>query len=421
MYQEHTLANGLRILMAPIHSFQSVSIGAFVRIGSRYETEAEAGMSHLIEHMLFKGTKNRPTSKLIAEAIEGVGGVSNAYTGQEATVYYAKVASSQMSTAINLLTDLVKNPLFDPIELEKERLIIGEEINMVYDMPDSWVNILVDQLLWPGHPLGHNVAGTHQSLANINHPMLVDFFKRNYHPKNMLMTVGGAFEPEQVIAEITEMAGDWQPAGVPAFAPAPQLQNEPRCAIEDRPIEQGHFCLALPALPRNHPQRYALSVLNTILGDGMSSRLFLSIREDKGLAYAVDSSVNFLQDTGSLMIYAGVDPDRAPEALQALLIELEHLRNEPAPQQELNKAKEYLKGRLVLGLEDSFSQASWVAYQTLFMNTVKSPAEVLAAYDAVTVEDVQAVAQKIINPATYNLAVVGPFGRGEALQRLIIR
>ena len=421
MYQEYTLNNGLRILMVPVNSYQSVSIGIFVGIGSRFETETEAGMSHLVEHMLFKGTKNRPTSKLIAETIEGVGGISNAYTGQETTVYYAKVASSQMSTALNLLSDLVRNPLFDAIEFEKERLIIGEEINMVYDMPDSWVNVLVDQIMWPGHPLGQNVAGTHQSLAGINRDALTGFFYNSYHPKNMLIAVGGAFEPEQVIAETEQMMGDWQPGSVPVFAGIPAPQTEPRCIIEDRPIEQGHFCLAFPALSRNHPDRYALSVLNAILGDGMSSRLFLSIREDKGLAYAVDSGLSFLQDTGSMMIYAGVDPHRAPEALQAILDELECLRNEPVPSQELRKAKEYLKGRLVLGLEDSFSRAAWVAYQTLFTNTVKSPEEVLAAYEAVTVDDVQAVARKLINPAAYNLAAVGPFGKGEALQKLIIR
>ena len=421
MYQEHILENGLRILMVPVSTFQSVSMGIFVGIGSRYEADAEAGISHLTEHMLFKGTKHFPTAKVIAETIEGVGGVSNAYTGQETTVYYAKVAASQLSIAINLLADFVRNPRFAPNEIEKERLIIGEEINMVYDIPDNWVNILIDQVMWPNHPLGRSVAGTRQSLAAISRDTLISFFQKNYHPKNVLVAVGGAFEPKEVIAQITRLLGDWQPAVNPIFEEAPETQREARYHIEDRPVEQGHFCLALPGLSRRHPDRYALSVLNTVLGDGMSSRLFLNIREDKGLAYAVDSGLSFLQDTGSLVVYAGVDPRRAPEALQAILEELARLREEPVPPEELRKAKEYLKGRLVLGLEDSFSRAAWTAYQALFMDTIKSPDDVLASYEAVTIEDVQTLAQKIVNPSVYNLAAVGPFGQGEAMSQLIAR
>jgi len=421
MYQEHTLENGLRILMTPVHSFQSVSMGIFVRIGSRYESETESGASHFIEHMLFKGSQRRPAARIIAEAIEGVGGLINAYTGTEATVYYAKVASSQTSTAINVLADLVRNPLFNPDEFAKERYVIGEEINMIHDTPDSWVNVLLDQVIWPDHPLGQDIAGSHQSLAGLSRDMLVSFYHKSYHPQNMLAAMAGAFEPEDIVAELNALLGDWPAAPAPGFQAAPPPQNEARWQIEDRSIEQGHLCLALPGLSRHHPDRYALSVLNAILGEGMSSRLFLNIREDKGLAYAVDSSLNFLHDTGALVIYAGIDPERASEALQAILDELKCLQDEPVPPAELHKAKEYLKGRLVLGLEDSFSQASWVAYQALHMDTIKTPAEVLQAYDAITVADVQAIAQKITTPAAYySLAAVGPFGADETLSQLIV-
>ncbi len=419
MYQEHVLANGLRIFMVPVQSFQSVSIGIFVRLGSRYEREAEAGISHFIEHMLFKGTSQRPTAKIIAETIEGVGGVSNAYTSQEATVYYAKVAASQVSTALDVLVDLVRGPLFNSTEFEKERYVIGEELAMIYDAPDGWVNVLLDQVLWASHPLGRNVVGTPQSLASLSRDALVAYFKAGYHPQNVLLAIGGAFEPAKIMTELTSLLEDWEPMAVPAFEAAPPLQTEPRWYVEDRPIEQGHLCLALPALSRRHPERYALSVLNAILGEGMSSRLFLNIREERGLAYAVDSGLNLLQDTGSLVIYAGVDPERAEEALQAILDELDRLAAEPVPDKELHKVKEYLKGRLVLGLEDSFSQASWVAYQALFMDEIKTPAQVLEAYDAVTSADVLALAQKVIIPTAYNLATVGPFGSGESLGRLV--
>lgn len=421
MYQQQTLQNGLRILMVPVRSFQSVSAGIFVGVGSRYESETEAGISHFIEHMLFKGTTTRPTAKLISEAIEGIGGYHNAYTDYETTVYYAKVAASHAKTAVNVLADLVSQPLFEPKEIEKERQVIGEEINMMYDSPDDWVEVLIDQVLWPDHPLGRSIAGTHQSLANLNRDALLTYYRRSYHPQNSLVVIAGAFEPDEMIGEVERVLGDWASAERPAFQAAPPRQAEPRWHVEDRASEQGHFCLALPGLARTHPDRYALSVLNTILGEGMSSRLFLNIREERGLAYAVDSSLTMLQDTGCLVIYAGVDPDRAPEALQAILDELHRLVDEPVPAQELHKAKEFLKGRLVLSLENSFSWANWVAYQALFFDTIKTPEAVLAAYDAVTAADIQTVAQNIIRPAAYNLAAVGPFGSGEALEQLILK
>lgn len=419
MYQTHILENGLRVYLIPVPIFQSVSIGIFVRVGSRYERQAEAGVSHFIEHMLFKGTTRRPSARIIAETIEGVGGVSNAYTSQETTVYYAKVAAAQASTAFDVLADMARHPLFDPAEFEKERYVIGEELNMIYDSPDSWASVLLDQVLWPNHPLGHNIVGTAESLTGLNRDALTAYFGANYHPQNMLVAIGGAFDPDKILAEVTALLGDWQPQPASSFEPAAPLQTQARWHVEDRPIEQGHLCLALPGLSRRDPDRYALSVLNAVLGEGMSSRLFLNIREEKGLAYAVDSSLNLLQDTGSLTVYAGVDPDRAEEALQAVLDELDRLRTEPVPPAELHKVKEYLKGRLVLGLEDSFSRAAWVAYQALFLDEIKSPEEVLAAYNAVTAEDVLAVAQKVITPDRYNLAVVGPFGEGEALGRLL--
>jgi predicted Zn-dependent peptidase len=419
MYQAHTLANGLRIYLVPVLSFQSVSIGIFVRVGSRYERSAESGVSHFIEHMLFKGTTRRPSAKIIAETIEGVGGISNAYTSQEATVYYAKVASAQASTALDVLADMVRYPLFDSTEFEKERYVIGEELNMIYDSPDSWANVLLDQLLWPNHPLGQNIVGTADSLTTLSRDLLVSFFKAGYHPATCLVAVGGSFEPDKVVSELTALLGDWEAGETPQFEPVPLPPTQARWHVEVRSIEQGHLCLAMPGLSRSDPNRYALSVLNAVLGEGMSSRLFLNIREEKGLAYAVDSSLSLLQDTGSLAIYAGVDPERGPEALQAILDELDRLCNEPVPPAELHKVKEYLKGRLVLSLEDSFSRAAWVAYQTLFLDEIRTPEEVLQIYDTVTIEDVLAVAQQVINPTRYNLAVVGPFGEGEILGHLV--
>jgi predicted Zn-dependent peptidase len=286
-------------------------------------------------------------------------------------------------------------------------------------MPDTWVSILADDLLWPQHPLGQNIAGTHQSLAGISRDTLLPFFQHSYHPQNMLVAVGGAFDPDTVVAQLDALLGDWPAADAPNFAAAPPLPNAPRCHIEPRPIEQGHLCLTMPALSRTDPNRYALSVLNTILGDGMSCRLFQNIREELGLTYAIDSGLNLLQDTGALTVYAGVDPARATEALQAILNELDELRQTPVPAQELQKAKEYLKGRMVLGLEDSYSRAAWVAYQALFLDEIKTPEEVLAAYNAIATEDVLAVAQQVLQPQRYTLAAIGPFDPNNHLASLI--
>jgi predicted Zn-dependent peptidase len=287
-------------------------------------------------------------------------------------------------------------------------------------MPDTWVHILADDLVWPHHPLGQNIAGSHESLAGITRDTILPFFHQSYHPRNMLVAVAGAFEPKTVVAQITNLLGDMTDAPIPTYTPAPPVQTQPRVKFERRPIEQGHLCLLMPAISRHDPERYALNVLNTVLGDGMSSRLFLSIREDNGLAYAIDSGLNLLQDAGIFSIYAGIDPDKGVRALQAVLDELERLRQEPVPAQELRKAKEFLKGRLVLSLENSYSQAAWFAYQALFQDDIKTPEEVLAEYEAITAAEVQAVAQKVIDPRKYNLVGVGDFAQQKALSRLIL-
>ena len=418
MYETFVLDNGLRVLMVPVPGIQSVSAGVFVAVGSRYESDELGGASHFIEHMLFKGTARWPTARLLAEAIEGVGGLSNAYTDQELTVYYAKVAAAQAATAIEVLVDMARYPLFDEAEIEKERAVIGEELNMVYDAPDEWLEVLVDQLLWPNHPLGRNVAGTEQSLTGLNRSRLTSFYQQHYHPQNLLIALAGAVEPDTLLPMLTDLLADWQPADSPTFPAAPASQNITAWHIENRSIEQGHLGLALPGLPRTHPNRYALNLLNAVLGDGMSSRLFQTIREEKGLAYAVDSSLTMLHDTGSLVIYAGVDPDRAVETVQTIQQELDRLCQEPISEAELRKTKEYVKGRLILGLEDSYSQAAWVAYQAIFKDSIKTPQDVLEAYEAVTATDLQVIAQQIFRPDYQKLAAVGPFGRGEDLIRL---
>jgi predicted Zn-dependent peptidase len=418
MVHETRLENGLRILSYPMSHTRAVSVSVLVGVGSRYEVDDVAGTSHFIEHMLFKGTAKRPTARHIAEAIEGIGGYSNAYTDQETTTYWAKVAAPHFAQAADVLTDMLRNSAFDPAEIEKERRIIVEEINMTIDAPDQWVGILLGQAVWPDHPLGRDVAGTRQTVGGMTRDRLLDYMGCHYLPGHTIVAVAGNVTHQEVVDTMTERLAEWPAAPANGYQPAPGGLAS-RWLVEDRPTEQGHLCLAVPGLSRSHPDRFALGLLNTVLGDGMSSRLFLEVREARGLAYAVDSALNMLAETGLLVIYAGVDSGKAPDAIRAVLAELDRLRQEPVPEAELNKAREYVKGRLVLGLEDSGAVAGWYGRQALLLDEMLTPDDVLAAYDAVGADDVQRLAQTLFGSDQLVLAAVGPFGEGDQLGALL--
>ncbi len=419
MVHETTLENGLRILTFTMSQTRAVSVSFFVGTGSRYESEDVAGASHFIEHMLFKGTARRPTSRHISEAIEGIGGYSNAYTGQDTTTYWAKVAAPHFAEAADVLIDMLRCSTFDPTEVEKERRVIVEEINMSMDAPDQWVGILLGQVVWPDHPLGRDVAGTRESVSGITRDQLLGYMERQYLPERTVVSVAGNIDHQQVVETITERLKDWPSAPANDYLPAPDGLRSPRWLVENRPTELGHLCLAAPGLPRSHPDRFALGLLNTVLGEGMSSRLFLEVREAQGLAYAVDSSLSMLDEAGLLVVYAGVDAERAPQAICAVLAELDRLRQEPVPEAELHKAREYVKGRLVLSLEDSGAVSAWHGQQALLLDEILSLDDVLIAYDAVTDENIQRVAQSLFTDDQLQLAAVGPFGDGNELGALL--
>jgi len=398
---------------------RAVSVSLFVGTGSRYETDEAAGASHFIEHMLFKGTARRPTARHISEAIEGIGGYSNAYTDQETTVYWAKVAASHFTEAADVLIDMLRCSTFDPVEVEKERRIIVEEINMTMDAPDQWVGILLGQAVWPDHPLGRDVAGTRETVVDITRDQLLGYMESHYVPGRTVVSVAGNVAHQEVVETIKERLKDWPSASANGFLAAPDALIPSRWLVEDRPTEQGHVCLAVPGLPRSHPDRFAMGLLNTVLGEGMSSRLFLEVREAQGLAYAVDSALSMLDEIGLLVVYAGVDTERTPQAIRAILNELDRLRQEPVPEAELRKAREYVRGRLVLGLEDSGAVSAWYGRQALLLSEMLSLDEVLTAYDAVTAEDVQRLARTLFASDQLYLAAVGPFGDGVELGALL--
>jgi predicted Zn-dependent peptidase len=407
-YQRTVLKNGLRILTAAMPHTHSVSLSLYVGAGSRYERDPEAGLSHYVEHLLFKGTEKLPTAKDVAEAIDGVGGVLNGGTDREYTVYYIKAARPHMDLAMDVLIELVRHPLMEPAEMEKERQVILEELAMVADSPPQLVDLLLDSLMWPDNPLGRDVAGTPESVKGIDRDMVLGYLERQYVPNNILISVAGNVEHEEVVAAIESALGDWDPGKPAAWIPAPSA-NGTRSAVRYKSTEQAHLSVAVPGLALNHPDRHALSFLSVVLGEGMSSRLFLELREKRGLVYDVHSySAHFL-DAGAFTVYTGVDPKNAAEALVVVLAELGRLREEGPTTEELTKARELSKGRLMLRMEDTRNVSGWIGGQEMLMGSVRSIEEAVDEMDSVTLEDLQRVAYEIIDPAKLYLAVVGPF------------
>lgn len=421
MYQKSVLDNGLRILTSTMPHTRSVSVAFFIGVGSRYESEEENGITHFIEHMLFKGTKKRPTAKDIALAIEGIGGVFNASTGRELTTYWAKVAHDHFPVAVDVLADMLLNSKLDETELERERGVIIEEINMILDRPSDWVHQLATDLIWPDHPLGRDQVGSKESVSGLTRAMMQDYVKCHYQPASTVLALAGNIEHDHAVKQIAIQLSGWEKKQRGAYLPMDQEQEAARVKVEHKPSQQAHLCLVLPGIPLSDVDRYHLSLLNTILGQGMSSRLFLEVREKRGLAYSVYSYASLLQDTGLVGVHAGVDVQQIEEALKAILAELDKTRQEPVSGEELDKAKEFTKGRLLLQMEDSFSVASWVGRQEILEDRVLSVDEVLAAVDAVTAEDVQRMARKLFREEKLNLAVVGPYENAEEQFRSLLK
>ncbi len=419
MYQKTVLDNGLRILTSPMPHTRSVSIGFFIGAGSRYESDEQSGVSHFIEHMLFKGTAKRPTAREIAVAIEGIGGIFNGSTGHEASLYWVKVAQPHLDIAIDVLVDMLRHSKFDPEEIDRERRVIIEEINLTLDTPDSLVHQLINELVWPDHPLGRDIAGTKESLSTLDQEALLAYLKRHYQPSNIVVSVAGDVEHEAVVGRVAPFLSDWAAGAVTSYRPAEDNQTEPRLKFHHKETEQAHLCLGVPGIPRDHPDRFKLRLLNTTLGEGMSSRLFTEIREKRGLAYSIYSYTSAMHDTGAVGVYAGVDPRRIEDAIRAVWAEWDRLRQESVPADELAKAKEFVKGRLLLQMEDSFSVAAWLGHQEVLSPEVLTVDEVVEAIEAVTVADIQQVAQDLFLKERLNLAVVGPFEHDEGFRELL--
>lgn len=419
MYQKTTLDNGLRIVTESMPHTRSVSICIFIGTGSRYEADARAGISHFTEHLLFKGTKKRPSSKDISEGIEGVGGILNGGTDKEITIYWAKVAQHHFATALDVLTDMLLNSTFDPREMERERQVIMEEIHMCRDVPAQRVDMLIDELLWYDHPLGREIAGTDKTVGGFSRRDVLDYLKSRYLPGNTVVAVAGNIRHREAVTAIKKTMGNWANAKFSTeYLPYKEPKKVPRVRIEKRDTEQTHVCLGMPGLSLFDQRRYALNLLNVVLGEGMSSRLFAEVRDKLGLAYSISSFVDHFLDTGSLTVSAGVDAKNLKAALNAIMEQLAKLK-EPIPEAELTKAREMSKGRLLLRLEDSRSVAGWLGGQELLLNKIMTLDEAVAIIDALTAEQLQQVAKDIIKGDKLRIAVVGPIPKDEPLEKLL--
>jgi len=397
---------------------RSVSICIFIGVGSRYETEPQAGISHFIEHLCFKGTPKRTTAREISEAIEGVGGIINAGTDKELTVYWCKVAQPHFPLALDVLADILLHSRFDPADIERERQVITEEINMSKDSPSQLVNMLIDELLWPQHALGRDIAGSKESVAAITRETMVDYLADQYLPANTVVSIAGAGKHGEMVSAVNQALGDWAGLETHPGYPAYQEKSFPRLRIEKKDTEQAHLCLALSGLSLLHPKRFTLDLLNVILGEGMSSRLFTEIRDRLGLAYSIHSYVEHFLDTGSIAVYAGVEPKNLRVAIKAILEQLSRLK-EIVPQAELTKARELSKGRLLLRMEDSRNVAGWMGGQEILTQRILSVDQVISIVDAITAKEIQQVAQELLVSSQLRLAVVGPVA-DEPLEELLI-
>ena len=418
MYQSSVLDNKLRVLTSTMAHTQSISMVICVGAGSRYESDELAGVSHFIEHLPFKGTESWPTARAVSEAIEGVGGVMNASTDREMTVFWCKVARLHYKTAFAVLMDMVLNSRLDPEEVEKAREVIQEELRMTYDQPSYRVDLLIDEAMWPDQAMGRDVGGTLETVADIQQKDIREYMHQQYNPANTVVAVAGNVTHEEVVGMLAETTRDWKPLESLDWELATDNVEGPLVKVERRHSDQTHLCLGVPGLSLTHPDRYAFNLMNTILGDGMSSRLFLNLREEQGLAYDVHSSSSNYRDTGALVVYCGVEPSKTNDAVKTIVKEFQGMHQAPS-EQELNKAREYSKGRLLLRMEDTRAVASWLGAQELLQDSVRTPEEVVESLDAVTPADIARVAKNFLNDDKMRLAVVGPRGGVKALTGML--
>jgi predicted Zn-dependent peptidase len=409
VYERHTLSNGLRVVTAPLDHAQSVACYIMLAAGSRYESPANRGIAHFAEHMFFKGTERRPTARDLSMEVDKIGGEFNAFTSKEYTGYYIRCAGEQRDTALDVLVDMLRNSKFDAEELEREKGVILEEMNMYYDTPRDYVGSVYEELIFGANPLGWETLGTRETIKAATRETFIDYIDQWYTPPRMVVGVAGMVG-DDLLPKLEELLGDMSGNGDGKPAPADLPHStEPQVGLRRKESDQANICVGVPSYPLTHPDRYALQMLGTVLGTGMSSRLFLEVREQRGLAYYVYALNSSYTDAGTLVSQAGVDLNRADEAVRVIAHEFHRLAEEPVPAEELEKSRALAKGRFVLQTESPNGLMLFGLRREVLEGRAAEPEELLAGLDAVTAEDVQRVAQDIIGSNGMRVAVIGPF------------
>lgn len=421
IYNRKILANGLRVLTVSMPSFESATVLVMAGAGSRYENRKNSGISHFLEHMAFKGTDRRPTAMDISSLIDGMGGEFNAFTGKETTGYYIKSAKDKVETSLDVLSDMLLHSKFDPTEIEKEKGVIIEEINLYEDMPARKIGDIYEQLLYGDTPMGWDIAGDKDIIRSITRDDFVSYLADLYSASNLTVVVSGGIDPEETDTLVEKYFGQMGKFETKKFEPVHEQQDKPQVLVRQKQTEQIHIALGFRTIPINSPKRYPLSLLSAILGGGMSSRLFHEVREKRGLAYYVRTSSDEYADVGTIVSTAGIDPKRVTEAIEVMMAEYSKVAHGEMAltDDELTKAKEFLKGHLVLDLEDSRSVSGFYAHQELLEEKIENPDEVIEQIDKVTKEDIEAVGKEFFVEKTLNLALIGNFADGQKLESLL--
>jgi predicted Zn-dependent peptidase len=420
VFERQTLENGLRLLTAPMPQVASTTCFVFYAAGSRYETAETNGIAHFSEHMFFKGTERRPTARDIGAEIDGIGGEFNAFTSKEYTGYFVKCASEHRAVALDVLTDMLRHSKFAEDEIEREKGVIIEEMNMYFDTPRDYIGGVYDDLLYGDQPLGWDIVGRKETVRGATRETFLDYLGHWYKPERMVVGVAGRLDGD-VRADVERLFGDLEPAATGQPDPVRELSANggPRVKLHTKQSDQAHLILGVPSYPVAHPDRYVLQVLATVLGGGMSSRLFTEVRERRGLAYYVYGMNHSYTDAGSLYSQAGVDINRVDEAVTTIVGELQKIAADAVPADELRKALNFAKGRFVLQLENPQGLLLFGLRREVLEGEAVEPDEVLAEIDAVTAEDVQRVAQDLIVQDRLRLALIGPFDDAERFEKLL--
>lgn len=408
-HRHSTLSNGLQIVTANMADAYSATISVYVGVGSRYENYAtQGGISHFLEHLLFKGTPKRPSSKIISEQIDAVGGWNNAYTSNELTSFYFKVPHQHTALGLDILADMLRNSLLDPDEIDRERGVVLEEMNVYRDDPASFVHQLAPPLLWPGHPLGRPLLGSEEVIRSIQRQTIADYLHQHYQPRNLVVVAAGRVNHAALVKQAEQLFGDMKGSAPAPAQPVTKSLATTRVAVQQKDTAQAHLTIGTVAYPYRHPNEPAARLIAAILGRGSSSRLYLNVREKQGLAYSVGAGTENFVDTGEFEIYAGVTVAKQADAITAIIEELRLIARQSVGEEELSKAKNQMRGGLQMAMESNSAVADRLGIQQLLLGEIRSVEQTLAEIDAVTAADVTRVATEMLAPNRLRLGIISP-------------